>query len=317
MKLSLKTHAGRPEMPVVLLIHGLGMNNYFWVDPEKCFVLGGLAPLTVFLTDAANKSSNTISFGSVNHDIQGLWNSLKSEGFSIASWTQRQPLGPIQLAIDELKTALSRVRNKWPDKPVYLVGHSRGGLIARCYLLEKGKNDIAGLVTICSPHSGTSMAKFSRYLKPVGIFLEKIIPGKSKIVITKALGRLSSFLQSPAIEELTPDAGFIASLAKPLPKELRKLSFGGTNPSLFQLVVRLPADKYKIIKFPDMLAGAVPSEHLPKELTPGFGDALVSAESAKLTGSRHYDFPDNHVRAAYDKKIHAVIVDFLKVGGDR
>jgi hypothetical protein len=155
------------------------------------------------------------------------------------------------------------------------------------------------------------MAKFSRFLKPAGVLLKKIIPGKSKAKLTDALERLSDFLQSPAIEELTPESKFMTSIKKPLPKQLQKLSFGGTSPALFQLIVRLPNDNYKTIKFPDMLAGAIPSEHLPRELTPGLGDALVSAKSAKLSGSKHYDFPDNHVRAAYDHNIHKIILEFL------
>lgn len=311
MKLSLKFHNGEPDKPVVILIHGLGMNNYFWVDPEKCFVLGGLAPLTVFLTDGEKKSDNAISFGSLDPDMEGLWDYLKKEKFSLASWSQRKPLGPIRLAIEELKTVYSRVKKKWPDRPVYLVGHSRGGIIARCFLLEEVASDIAGIITICSPHSGTDMAKFTRYLKPVGVLLEKIIPGKSKITLTKALGRLSEFLQSPAIEELRPDSEFMNSISKNLPKKLKKLTFGGTSPALFQLIIRLPGDNYKIIKFPDMLTGAIPSGPFPKELTPGLGDALVSAASAKLKGSRHYNVPANHVRAAYDRKIHKIIMDFL------
>ena len=92
---------------------------------------------------------------------------------------------------------------------------------------------------------------------------------------------------------------------------MKKLSFGGTSPALFQLIVRLSSDNYKVIKFPDMLASAIPSVHLPNELTPGLGDALVTAKSAKLSGSKHYDFPDNHVRAAYDRRIHGIILDFL------
>lgn len=311
MKLSLKVHEGNPGLPVIVLIHGLGMNNYFWVDPKKCFVLGGLAPLTIFLADAAEKSANNISFGAVDQDIQGLWNCLKEAGFSIASWTQRQPLGPIQVALDELKIALDTVRNKWPDKPVYLVGHSRGGLVARKFLLEEYESEVQGIITICSPHSGTRMAKFARYLKPTGAFLEKIIPHRSKAILTKALGRLADFFQSPAIEELMPDSEFLDSLQKPLPKQLRKLSFGGTSPALFQIALRLPAKNHKVIKFPDMLVRAIPSVHLPKELTPGLGDALVSAESAKLSGSRHYDFPNNHVKSAYDKEIQKIILEFI------
>ncbi len=311
MKVSLKVHTGKAKMPVVLLIHGLGMNNYFWVDPEKCSVLGGLAPLTVFLTDASKKSANTISFGALDPQTQGLWNCLKSAGFSLASWSQSQPLGPIQIAIDELKIVLETVRKKWPGKTIYLIGHSRGGLIARRFLLEERANDIEGLVTICSPHSGTGMAKFSHYLKPAGTFIEKIIPNKSKATLTKALTRLAVFLQSPAIAELTPESEFMVSMQKTLPREMRKLSFAGTSPALFQIIVRLPAGNHKVLKFPDMLAGIIPPGHLPKELTPGHGDALVSAASAKLSGSKHYNLPVNHVRAAYDNKVHRKILDFL------
>jgi hypothetical protein len=57
--------------------------------------------------------------------------------------------------------------------------------------------------------------------------------------------------------------------------------------------------------------GAIPSIHLPQELTPGLGDALVSAESAKLPGSTHYNFPDNHVKSAYDKQVQKIILEFL------
>ncbi|UCD65468.1 MAG: alpha/beta fold hydrolase [Deltaproteobacteria bacterium] len=311
MKLSLKLHTGKPEMPVVLLIHGLGMNNYFWVDPEQCFVLGGLAPLTIFLTDEPELSGNAISFGSLDPHIKGLWNFLKPAGFSLASWTQSRPLGPIQLAIDELKTALDTVRNKWPGKTIYLIGHSRGGLIARSFLLEQTATEVEGLITICSPHSGTGMAKFSRYLKPAGVVLEKMLPGKSRTNLAKAISRVSEFLQSPAIEELSPESDFLASVKKPLPGEMRKLSFGGTSPALFQLKINLPGENHRIVKFPDLFAGVIPAGHLPKELTPGLGDALVSAESAKLPGSKHYNFPANHVKAAYDNKIQSKILNFL------
>jgi hypothetical protein len=290
MKLSLKLHSGKPELPVILFIHGLGMNNYFWVDPGKCFVLGGLAPLTVFLTDTLGNAGNTISFGSVDPHIQGLWNSLKSGGFSLVSWTQSQPLGPIQIAIDELKTVLHRTRTKWPGRTIFIIGHSRGGLIGRSFLLEGSTADVGG---------------------PAGALVEKIMPRNSKASLTKALNRLSAFLQSPAISELEPGSEFIVSIQKKLPKEIRKLSFGGTSPALFQLVIRLPSGKQKVVKFPDFLSGVIPQGHLPRELTPGLGDALVSAESAKLAGSKHYNFPDNHVKAAYDNNIHNIILDFL------
>ena len=94
---------------------------------------------------------------------------------------------------------------------------------------------------------------------------------------------------------------------------MRKLSFGGTSPALFQVIVRLPSANHKVVKFPDLLAGAIPSAHVPRELTPGLGDALVTAESAKLSGAKHFNFPANHVKAAYDKNIHAKILNFLSL----
>ena len=311
MNLSLKTHAGKPEMPVVLLIHGLGMNNYFWVDPEKCFVLGGLAPLTVFLADGPGKTNNTISFGAADPHMKGLWNCLASKGFSLASWSQSQPLGPVHIALDELKAALDATRTNWPGKNIYIIGHSRGGLIARRFLQDECADDIAGLITICSPHSGTGMAKFTRYLKPAGVLLERIVPRHSRAALTKALNRLAVFLQSPAIAELEPGSEFIASMPNKLPREVPALSFGGTSPALFQVIIRLPSGNHKVVRFPDLLAGVIPAGHLPQELTPGLGDALVSAASAKLPGSTHYNFPDNHVKAAYDSKIHGIILDFI------
>jgi pimeloyl-ACP methyl ester carboxylesterase len=312
MKLQLKLHAGRPDRPVVLLIHGLNMNNYFWLDPEKCQVLGGLAPLTVFLADVVAKPENTLSFGSPAPHIRGLWTRLQEEGFSLASWTQGKPLGQIQAAMNELAAVLATVRQRWPGVKIFLVGHSRGGLIARRFLQQEEHGGIAGLVTICSPHAGSGMATFTRYLKPAGTFLKKIIPVKSKAALAQALERLSFFLQSPAIAELEPGSEFMASLQQtPLPRDIRKLSFGGTSPALFHVTVRLPTGSHRTIRFPDLLAAAVPSNRLPKELTPGLGDALVSAESAQLPGGAHYNFPVNHVKAAYDSEVHRVILDFL------
>jgi pimeloyl-ACP methyl ester carboxylesterase len=311
MKQDYSLHTGKPEKGVVILIHGFGMNEDFWINPEKCLVLGGLAPLTIFLADTFENTDKTISFGSVNPHIRGLWQCLEAADFSLIAWSQSQPLGPIQIAIDELQIVLDIARSKWPGKPIYIIGHSRGGLVARRLLQQNSTSDIEGLVTICSPHSGTSMAKFAQYLKPAGALLQKVMPRNAKATLTKALGRLALFLQSPAIAELTPEAEFIASIQQPLPGKLRFLSFGGTSPALFQALVKLPASKHRIVKFPGLLSEIIPAGHFPGELTPGLGDGLVAAASARLPGSQHYDFPVNHVRAAYESKIHELILDFL------
>ena len=312
IKESLKFHSGTPGKPVVILIHGLGMNSHLWTDPGKCFVLGGLAPLTIFLTDSSGRTDRAVTMGVVDPRIQGFWHRLAAEGFSVVSWSQSQPLGPIAVAIDELKKTVEWARNKWPAEQIYLVGHSRGGLIARKYLLMEEPGNVAGLVTICSPHAGTQMAKYAGYLTPTGSLLEKILPAESQTAVTTALKRLSLFLQSPAIEELRPAADFIQSIGDPLPEKLRLLSFGGTSPALFQVYYKFNQNnEFTALKFPDLLVRAVPAVFLPPELTPGSGDALVSSLSSRLAGSTHYDHPVNHVKAAFDTDIQDAIWGFL------
>ena len=306
------SHAGKPGKPVVILIHGLGMNSHIWTDPGKCFVLGGLAPLTTFLVESPGNTNKAVTTGVVDPRIQGLWHRLAAEGFSIVSWSQSQPLGPIEVAIDELKKTVAWVREQWPGRQIYLVGHSRGGLIARQYLLQEDPADVMGLVTICSPHAGTQMAQYAGYLNPTGSLLEKILPAESQTAVSKALKRLALFLQSPAIEELRPSAGFIRSIGAPLPERFRLLTFGGTSPALFQIYYKLKQhNDFTALNFPDLLVRAIPSVLLPPELTPGLGDALVSAKNSRLTGSTHHDFPVNHVKAVFDASIQNTVLDFL------
>ena len=306
------SHTGKPGKPVVILVHGLGMNRYIWDDPDKCFVLGGLAPLTTFLAESPGNTEKAVTMGVVDPRIQGLWHRLAAAGFSIVSWSQSQPLGPIEVAMDEMKKTVSWVREQWPGRQIYLVGHSRGGLIARQYLLQEDPADVMGLVTICSPHAGTQMAKYAGYLNPTGSLLEKILPAESQTAVSKALKRLALFLQSPAIEELRPEAGFIRSIGAPLPERFRLLTFGGTSPALFQVYYKLKqGNDFTVLNFPDLLVRAIPSVLLPPELTPGLGDALVSAKNSRLAGSTHHDFPVNHVKAVFDADIQNTVLDFL------
>ncbi len=315
MKLDLKIHKGKDsKKPMVILIHGLGMNRYFWGDPGKCEALGGLTDLNVFLSrpPVHNKNSK-ISTGVPPEGTTGLADRLLASGYSIAAWSQAQPMGPTNLAVDELGIVLHKIKDKWPEKSIYLVGHSRGGIIARKYILSNQDNDVKGVITLCSPHRGTKMASFSIYLEPLGNILEKIIPNESRNTMILALRRLADFLKTPAAIELQPGSDFMKSMSSPLPSDIRKLSFGGTDPVLFKLYIRInSSDKWNVLPFPDLLLRAIPSKRLPQELKAGSGDSLVSAKSAILSDGQHYNFSLNHVGMSFDAKVQDTIVDFLK-----
>lgn len=319
MRSDLHLIPGSPVQPVVILIHGLGMNRHFWDDPAQCRVLGGLAPLSLFLNDPPDTGEETLfSFGRPDGNSRGLMSVLSDAGFSVAAWSQSRPVGPVDFALAELAHVIDAVRRRWPDRPIALVGHSRGGLIARRYLLDLPADSvIRSLVTISSPHAGTSLAGFARYMRPAAMLLERILPPQDRKQRTAAFSRLAMFFKSRAVEELSPGSGFMRSLDRPLPPEVRTLSIGGTDPVLFTLYARVSQNgEWRGIALPDILLKAVPASRIPAELTPGLGDGLVSAASARLAEASnnivgHHNFNCNHIRIAYNKKVQEVILDFL------
>lgn len=64
MKLDITIHKGRSDRPVVIFIHGLGMDKYFWTDPANTKVFGKNIPMKVF----AAKKTGTNSFSKKQND---------------------------------------------------------------------------------------------------------------------------------------------------------------------------------------------------------------------------------------------------------
>ena len=69
---------------------------------------------------------------------------------------------------DTLKLYFDLIRLEHPDKPVFLVGHSMGGLIGALYLLEH-QNELAGAVL-----SGP-LVKLANNISPLVVFMGKLL----------------------------------------------------------------------------------------------------------------------------------------------
>jgi pimeloyl-ACP methyl ester carboxylesterase len=261
MDLDLELIEGAADLPVVVLVHGFGMNKAFWQHPQDCLVMGGAADLTVFLTDEPPEdASSLLSMGRVGREVKGLGERLREAGFSVASWSQRDELGPIETANSELAFVVDRVKRKWPARPVYLVCHSRGGLVAKSYLTRYNNGAIAGLVTIASPFAGTRLAGVAKYLQPLGKVLAALLPAQNRSVVGGVLHRVNSFLNSTATLELVPDSALIKSLQHPLPAALRTLSFGGTSADLLKFFVRPAKTKsWQAVSYSELLARVIPA----------------------------------------------------------
>lgn len=63
-------------------------------------------------------------------------------------------------AVDGLGKKLDELLHRYPDREVFLVGHSQGGLVVRCVAGQAAYRDrLAGLVTLGAPHKGADMAR--------------------------------------------------------------------------------------------------------------------------------------------------------------
>lgn len=114
-----------------------------------------------------------------------------------------------------VRSALDRIRNLYStEKKFVLVGHSMGGLAARAYLAWYSQGDIAGLITIGTPHLGSYVALLPDVMRNLDFppEIKEIIGNSFAKFATSVIDehiisnfyRSASFLKpgSPALEEL-------------------------------------------------------------------------------------------------------------------
>jgi len=65
---------------------------------------------------------------------------------------------PLAFQAERLAEAMDELRHHFPDQGFILVGHSAGGVVARLYVVGHPDAAVDGLITIASPHLGTSKA---------------------------------------------------------------------------------------------------------------------------------------------------------------
>lgn len=293
MKRDIVVHRGDDEKPAVIFVHGLGMDKNIWTDPSRSRILGGLFPLRVLLAKYTKDGPDT---------VQTLFHDLQRRGYTVVAWSQKRPAGPIDAVVPEL-IEIAGIARRTTRAGVILVGHSRGGLIARKYLLHKDES-VHGLVTISTPHKGSSVAGLAKYFSPLGSMISPLIPDKNKSSMSSSLKRICDFLKSRALKELLPGSKFVKSLKDDRLEGVSYISAGGTNPTLLSI--------YNV-SFPDIFERIIPENLYPEEIKKGKGDGLVSAESSKLPWcDEHYNFDCNHVDILFDKGVRDSLVRLVE-----
>ena len=65
---------------------------------------------------------------------------------------------PIVIQTDQFLAMMQTIQQLHPDEPVILLGHSAGGVVARMALIRGNLQNVKTLITIASPHIGTTRA---------------------------------------------------------------------------------------------------------------------------------------------------------------
>lgn len=274
---------------VCILLHGLGMDKTIWTDPANARLLGGLSSIGRLIPAETE-------FKTVFHDLQ-------AGGYEVHVYSQRRPVGPMGAQVIELADFIGSCA---AGRRVVLIGHSRGGLIARAYAEGVHGAGIGGLITIGSPHGGSGLARWALYARPMAERLARLIPdGPDRGVAIGAARRVLGLLGSRAMEELLPGSAFIRSLSAAPPAGMTAYSIGGTNPDMFRIG--------PFFSYPGSIRRILPESRLPAEMLDGEGDGLVTAHSARLCYAiEHRDFRLDHIRMLMDSGARSAVMGWVR-----
>jgi len=335
MNYSKTVFRGRENKSAFIFIHGLGMDKQIWVNPLESRILAGAFPVTALVSRKPQPrdlgiseykpkgSFPRFSIGEHPDDLRTLFHDLWEKGYTVVAWSQREPGAPMESAVNELKTIVEETRT-YTKAGIILVGHSRGGLVGRKYLMGKDRS-IRGLVTISTPHKGSSLARVSKYLLPLTKILSPFFSEKEKGKVSFVIKKMSEFLRSQALKELLPGSAYIRSFDDEPCAWVSYVTIGGTNPSLFSLYrwkwktvrenvhLKWFLKPEELFSFPGIFEKVLPFKFYPEEIQEGKGDGLVSLESSQLPWrAEHYVFHLNHTEILFDKDARATLIDAIE-----
>lgn len=323
---------GDADKPAVVFVHGLGMDKNIWVSPDESRILGGSIPVGLLVAPepelqlkgtGERGEARRISFGEIPRNLTTLFHDFRNCGYTVIAWSQKRPSAEIEVAVAELREILS-LFGKYCRSGIILIGHSRGGLVARAYLKE-GDERVSALVTLATPHKGSEMAQWARHLTPLISVVNPLLSGSEKGTLKHTVERIFDFLQSTAVREILPDSQFFRTLDDRKIEGVYYLSAGGDAPSLFS-VYRRVADRaqddnrkkciartQKVFSVPDVLEKILPERVFPDEMKPGRGDGLVSVKSSKIQwADEHHVFEVNHAGILFNGRVRMRVMESLK-----
>ena len=110
-------------------------------------------------------------FGATKSWVRPLQLRLRELGWDATCYGYQAFVGTIEARAAKLITEI-RSHYQQTNRPLYLVGHSMGGIVARIAAAEVGPEMVSKLVLICSPNGGSHIA--TRVERFVGILFPMV-----------------------------------------------------------------------------------------------------------------------------------------------
>lgn len=323
--------------PWIVLIHGLGMSLSSWTEPCKESLLNGLIPFDFVLTDLDHPPDpgapgalrwrdfcTSRSLCRLPSPPLPFWRILAREGFGLAAWSQQERQGPMAGAVQELKEVIGSLP---APEEVILLGHSRGGLVARKFLQERlpGWERVRGVIFLGTPHHGSRIASWVKggRRRQFLVALERILQMLPWLPVQEFLSRASAhlegYLENAAIRELAPLAPLLQKMKEEEGREAQSgipyFNFIGTCTSYIRFYRARDGGPPRQIPFFSFLDGVetlFPPGLLPPEFQQGRGDGQVSVERAHLPWARaNVLLAVNHARLLVEKEVQERVLRAL------
>ena len=347
--------AADPTRPAILLFHGLHQDAQTWTAPSHTGYAYDYThtPDDRRIGDTHNSGNAGIYKVGTSDWLYGndraAWDKahnwfdyLVKQGFTVATWSQPglrvEEAMPSALAAFDSLLAQTSARSPTAPPPVALIAHSRGGLLIRQVLKQRGSmGRVRWVITLHSPHKGSELGETpGRLTAEVVDLIDCCAPAvltapfkaQLKDLVVEAMRPVTKLFMSDENRELTPDSPLIRGLAEGEKKldDVTYYTFGGVNPRIYRLYTWLfdamsatpqfnPTPYFVWRVKAAEIASISPIldriRHFVPEVTPGKGDGLVSDESSRLPWSIHTTTQLNHAEVLWNAGLMRKVAGLL------
>ena len=185
---------------------------------------------------------------------------------------------PIAIQTDQFLAMLTTIQAIHPGEDLVIVGHSAGGIVARTALVTSSIPNVKALITIASPHIGTTLAN-----KAIDVTDE-----------SGPFGVIKSFFGGDGYDTLRRSRGLLFDLAHPYPGSL---------------LYWLNAQHHPDIKYVSVIR-INPAGYMGDELVPGYSQDMNNVPSIQGNSSIVLT-PAGHTLSANDAVILLEVLNEL------